>query len=229
MCSIQHRDLVLKYEKIRIGTNKYYASIVEPVLRDNEEKTKKFTLSGPVKLNRNELKNIGANILGDIKAGSFIQNLNTMDYFMFSSTIDGDIKKRAELLGKDAGYMITDSSKFSKLVMDALFCYLRKDNKIPSPKYRISVSDPIRYNDDVFQSKQEFLSRMTKVKKNPEMLDLALTKSKSYAGEKEYRFMWMFADRFDKITKEAHVLNLPYDYVDLKIPGLKNIIKRINF
>ena len=46
---------------------------------------------------------------------------------------------------------------------------------------------PIRYNDDVFQSKQEFLSRMTKVKKNPEMLDLALTKSKSYAGEKEYR------------------------------------------
>ena len=165
MCSIHHRDLALKYEKIRIGTNKYYANITEPVLHDEEEKTKKFTLEGPVKLNRKELENIGANILCDVKAGKFIQNLSTMDYFMFSSTIDGNIKERAELLNKNAGYKITDSSKFSKMVMNALFHYLYKDNKIPSPKYRIGVSGSIQYNNNIFQSRKEFLSRMSKVKK----------------------------------------------------------------
>ena len=230
LCSIQHRDLALKYEKIRIGTNNYFASITEPVLRDDEEKTKKFTLRGPVELKLKELKNIGANILCDVRAGNFVWSSDMADYFVFSCTsIDGGIRKRAKLLNKDAGYKITDSSKFSKLVMDTLSQHLRKDNKIPSPKYHFGVFGPIQYNDDVFQSKPEFFSKVNTIRENPPALDWALRKSKSHAGEKEHRFIWMFADKFNQTTKEAHMLNLPYDYVDLKIPGLKNIIKRINF
>lgn len=231
LCSSQHRDLALKYEKIRIGTSIYYANIDEPVLKDDEEDKKKFKLSVPVKLTRKELKSIGSGILCDIQAGAFVQGFPMMDYFVFSCTsIDGDIKKRAELLNKDAGYKITNSLKFLKLVGKALSQYLNKDNQIPSFKYNIKVSGPIQYNDgEVFQSKPEFFSRINNAKENPDMLRWALTKPESHTQEEEYRFMWMFADKYDRATGEAHVLNLPYDHVDLTVLGLKNIIKRISF
>ena len=150
--------------------------------------------------------------------------------FMFSCTrYDGSIKERVKLLNKNAAYKITDACAFSKLVADKLEDYIKKDKKIPLFEKVISIHGNVKYEDEnIFNTKSEFINKIQEVNNLKFMkADWLLTKPKSFEREKEYRFMWMFGNK-DVRARFFHIHELPYDFIDLKIQKIKNIVKRFN-